>query len=299
LPAEGSVLACEENGCAGSTCKAEFALGDGYSNCQIYQTADAFAKYDFAAEKDSYDVWWNSNEMDEGCRLIVRTPATVDVQNCGYYLTGWHNKGCYKTHLRNSFVLQFCCGSGDCDDAGVADNMAQARVIALQAGTASTSLGSFALEGAGKRDVADGIQMQWAPREPSSPSQLAKRKAQQVNDIAENKIARERTAAISPAQPKERSLSKRSCSTYTEEEHYTERGEQRRVSNDVQCSNGDCAILIQTTVTEGRSISVGASAELFEVIPLSTNIEFSESTSKSITYNSGYSQDGFVSWTPE
>jgi hypothetical protein len=51
LPAEGSVLACEENGCAGSTCKAEFALGDGYSNCQIYQTADAFAKYDFAAEK--------------------------------------------------------------------------------------------------------------------------------------------------------------------------------------------------------------------------------------------------------
>lgn len=239
--------------------------------------------------------------MDEGCRLIVRTPATVDVQNCGYYLTGWHNKGCYKTHLRNSFMLQFCCGSGDCDEAGVADNMAQARVLALQGGTASTSLGSFALSGTGKRDVADGLSMQWAPREPSSPSQLAKRKAQQLSDIEENRIARERTAAMSPAQaqPKQRSLAKRSCSTYTEDEQYTERGEQRRVSNDIQCSDGDCTILIQSSVTEGRSISVGASVELFEVISLSTNIEFSESTTRSITYNFGYSQDGFVSWSPQ
>lgn len=298
LPAEGKVLACEENGCAGSTCPSEFGLGDGYPNCLIYQSAEVFAGHNFEGKKDGYDVWWNSNEMDEGCRLIVRTPATTDVQNCGYYLTGWHDKGCYKTHLRSSFNLQFCCGSGDCDKAGVANNIAHARVLALQGGTASTSLGSFALNGTGKRDVADGISMQWAPREPSSPSQLAKRKSQQLNDVAENKIARERTAAMSPAQPKERSLAKRTCSTYTEDEQYTAPGEQRRVSDNVQCADGSCTTQISASVTEGSSISVGASAELYEVISISTSIEFSESSTRSITYSFDYDQDGFVSWIP-
>lgn len=168
FPAEGNVLACTENFCAGSSCGPEFELGSGYPECIIYQSNEVFGGYGFAAENDGYDVWWNSNEMDEGCRLIVRTPATVEVQNCGYYLTGWHNKRCYKTHIRNSFMLQFCCGNGDCDGAEPATTMAQARVAALRGGTSATSLGIFTtLNGPGKRDLADGVSMEWAPRQPS------------------------------------------------------------------------------------------------------------------------------------
>jgi hypothetical protein len=301
LPGKGNILACEKNGCAGSTCGPEFELGDGYPNCVIYQSRDVFAGYEFEAEIDGYDVWWNSNEMDEGCRVIVRTPATVDVQNCGYYLTGWHDKGCYKTHLRNSFVLQFCCGSGDCDAAEPSTTMAQARVVALQGGTSSTSLGAFAaLNGTGKRDIGEGITMEWAPREPSSPSQLAKRKLKQLSDLAENEIARERTAAMSPKSPTKRSLAKRSCSSYTEDEQFTERGEQRRVSQNQQCAGDDtCTVVIQTSVTEGSSISAGASAELFEVISVSTNIEFSEETTRTIARQLSYQGDGYATWSPQ
>lgn len=290
LPGEGNVLACGENGCAGHTCGPEFGLGTGYPNCVIYESGEVFAGYGFEADVDGYDVWWNSNEMDEGCRVIVRTPATVDVQNCGFYLTGWHNKGCYKTHLRNSFMLQFCCGTGDCDAAEPSVSTAQARVRALQGRTASTSLGSFAsLKGTGKRDLGEGITMEWAPREPSSPSQLAKRKLQYENGLAENEIARERTANMSPKSPPRRSLAKRSCSSYTEIEQYTERGEQRRVSDNQQCAGDDiCTVIIQTSVTEGSSMSAGASATLFEVVSLETSIEFSESTTSSISRSLSY-----------
>jgi hypothetical protein len=298
LPGEGNILACGKNGCAGSTCGPEFELGDGYPSCVIYQSSEVFAGYDFEADVDGYDIWWNSNEMDEGCRVIVRTPATVDVQNCGYYLTGWHDKGCYKTHIRSSFMLQFCCGDGDCDAAEPASTMAQARVVALQGGTSSTSLGVFsALNGTGTRDLGAGITMEWAPREPSSSSQLAKRKLQQSSDLAENQIARERTAAMSPTR---RSLAKRTCSSYTEDEQYTERGEQRRVSQDQQCTPDDtCTVVIETSVTEGRSISAGASVDLFEVISVSTNIEFSEEATRTISRQLSYQGDGYVTWSPK
>jgi len=46
-------------------------------------------------------------------------------------------------------------------------------------------------------------------------------------------------------------------------------------------------------------MSAGASATLFEVVSLETSIEFSESTTSSISRSLSYQGDGYATWSPE
>lgn len=304
-PPEGYIQSCTTQAC--DNCLAELSVGSGFPECRVYESSEWLTGLE-REDGDGYDVWWNSGGADEGCQTIIRTPASVDVQNCGYFLTSWNQPGCYKTRIQQTFMIQFCCGTGDCGEATPQNSMANVRVAALQGETSSTSLVFDDLQGAnntGSRELGDGMTLHWAKRTPSSPSLLAKRKQDEARDTAANRRAREHSHRSELPPPfsdnvDRRGLSRRSCGAYEETRRYTQRGEQKNTGNYVQCPDGksDCSKTVETSVTVGRSISAGASVELFEVISLSTEITFSEEYTSSVTDQITYDGDGYITFSP-
>jgi hypothetical protein len=49
------------------------------------------------------------------------SPVNADVSgaNCGDIVVGAKQAGCYPSLIQDTFMIQFCCGSGDCGAAGV------------------------------------------------------------------------------------------------------------------------------------------------------------------------------------
>ena len=49
------------------------------------------------------------------------SPVGQDVAgtNCGNIVLSTKHAGCLYAHLKETFMVQFCCGSGDCAGAGV------------------------------------------------------------------------------------------------------------------------------------------------------------------------------------
>jgi len=72
-------------------------------------------------DKFSGDVWWNIGEPNPGCMVIIMSPVGQDVAgtNCGNVILAEKHAGCFYTHLSETFMTQYCCGSGDCAQAGV------------------------------------------------------------------------------------------------------------------------------------------------------------------------------------
>lgn len=178
-------------------------------------------------------------------------------------------------------MLQYCCGTGNCDEASPVSTAAEARTMSLQGFTAIASLQfdnmtSFAQPSkrSGKRSFDDiGVEVHWEDaRVPMASSQLAKYTKRQGD----------------------------SCS-YAQTQKYTKGGPQQRVSTTQNCNTeGGCSIAIDTTVTSGRTVSVNAGFNLFEIISLGTDIQFTEEMSRSLTNT--FTQDvgtrGYVSFIP-
>ena len=54
-----------------------------------------------------------SDYHNVACCQVVRG------KNCCNVILAAKNAGCYYTHLTDTFMVQYCCGSGDCAGAGV------------------------------------------------------------------------------------------------------------------------------------------------------------------------------------
>lgn len=66
-------------------------------------------------------MWWDIGKPDPGCQIIVMSPVGQDVagSNCGNIVLAAKDAGCLYAHLEDTFMVQYCCGSGDCSKAGV------------------------------------------------------------------------------------------------------------------------------------------------------------------------------------
>lgn len=183
-------------------------------------------------------------------------------------------------------MLQYCCGTEDCDAASPASSVAEAHSRQVQGLSSIVSLkvdNMTADEPVGKRDF-DGVEISWSKRSPSSMSQ-------QARDAA----AKDETAVEAPK------VEKRDCKKYTENNRYTKGGEQIKVSPTQNCnSNAGCRIDIQNSVTTGYSVSVSVGFNILEIITAETSIEFHEEQSHSITnsYTQASGTRGYVSFIP-
>lgn len=57
-------------------------------------------------------------QQDQGCRLIVRSPADTSETGCGKIIAAFQQPACATVNLEKTFMVQKCCGD-ECKDAGV------------------------------------------------------------------------------------------------------------------------------------------------------------------------------------
>lgn len=109
---------CKESGC--SDCPLTVGPGNGWPTCVYYDTQQ-FADAGYPVEDNGQmTVFFDIPDLDAGCRYFVRTPVVQGTDtNCGGNVLIAQGATCAPVRVDNTFILSFCCGTGDCSAAGV------------------------------------------------------------------------------------------------------------------------------------------------------------------------------------
>ncbi|KAL8727006.1 MAG: hypothetical protein Q9181_005863 [Wetmoreana brouardii] len=91
----------------------------GYPTCKVYNTEDVLSVSEFeASEGGGTKVFLDIFEPDIGCSVVVRSPASTDIVGCGFVVGSFKNAACQAVSLKETFIVQHCCGSADCEKVG-------------------------------------------------------------------------------------------------------------------------------------------------------------------------------------
>lgn len=274
-PSDGFIGACRGQGCG--DCAVVTDSSEGFPNCLIYDSAATLGQDYATADGKGYDVWWNSGTPNPSCKIVVRTPASTDIPQCGYFLTAWDQAGCYFTSIQRSFMLQYCCGQGDCDAAAPAASIAEAHTQALQGNTTVVSLkfDNLAARGESGSHNIEGIgEVTW------KRSDHATARRSEVPNLL-------------PRQS--------DCKFIPTSDRITEGGRQVKATQTQICNSpGGCSQTITVTVTEGQSINPMLTGNFFMIISAAVGYTFTESKSFAVgtTYTQEQGTTGYLSFIP-
>lgn len=284
-PTNGNILACKAEGC--DDCPLSFPVTTGHPACEVLASADILGT-DFVSNNtggNGYDVWWDSGPPQDTCQLVVRTPASTDLPACGYYLTSWSQEGCYYTSVMETFMLQFCCGTGDCDAASPAATIEEARAQALVGKTAYVNIGGGSV---GKRDsgkeTIEGVgEVSW------KRSDYAYSKREEISKPVE------------VTSPKLDRRADGDCIFHPTSDLVTEGGQQVKASDTNVCNTqGGCAIAASVAITTGETISPMLTGTFFGAIAAAVGYSFTTSTTYMVTntYTQTQGTTGYLSYIP-
>ncbi|KAI1263633.1 hypothetical protein F5Y18DRAFT_393599 [Xylariaceae sp. FL1019] len=109
---------CNDNKCGDCPIQVTDA-GTGFPNCVVYSTESVFGNQPDipGSESGGFSPFFNIAQPDPTCKILVRSPATTDDLNCGQLQGIFEHSTCETIPLKTSFMVQFCCGKDDCDDA--------------------------------------------------------------------------------------------------------------------------------------------------------------------------------------
>ncbi|KAI0470803.1 hypothetical protein GGR56DRAFT_657719 [Xylariaceae sp. FL0804] len=118
--ASGPFEFCTDNECGNCPVQVTDA-GTGYPNCVVYSTEDVFGQQTTfqGSPSGGYAPFINVPQPAEGCQVIIRSPASTTIEGCGFPQGAYANAVCSTLDLDTTFMVQFCCGTGDCKAAGV------------------------------------------------------------------------------------------------------------------------------------------------------------------------------------
>ncbi len=88
-----------------------------------YHHHHAVQKLIFDPFRRGTKVFLDIFEPDKGCAVIVRSPASTDELGCGFNVGTFRNPTCAGIVLQETFMIQHCCGSSECEDAGAGAKM--------------------------------------------------------------------------------------------------------------------------------------------------------------------------------
>ncbi|KAL8960932.1 MAG: hypothetical protein Q9193_002448, partial [Seirophora villosa] len=118
---------CKEGTCSDDDngCPAQITTsGAGYPACAVYDTGDVLDVGEFeAAEGGGTQVFLDIHEPEKGCAYIVKTPASTEEEACGVTVGTFRNAVCTSIAFKETFMVQHCCGSGTCEEAGAGAKM--------------------------------------------------------------------------------------------------------------------------------------------------------------------------------
>ncbi|KAL8649402.1 MAG: hypothetical protein Q9210_004419 [Variospora velana] len=117
---------CKEGTCSDDEdgCPIKVATAGGvFPQCKLYTTEDVLVGDFEAAEGGGTEAFLNVGDPDPGCAYIVRSPASTEMPGCGDVVGAFRNPTCTKLALKKTFMLQHCCGSDQCEEAGIGAKM--------------------------------------------------------------------------------------------------------------------------------------------------------------------------------
>ncbi|KAL8811846.1 MAG: hypothetical protein Q9223_007442 [Gallowayella weberi] len=171
---------CKEGTCddKDNGCPAQITTsGDGFPACKVYDVETVLNVGEFeSADGGGTSVFMDIFEPDDGCSVIVKSPASTDEEGCGFIVGNFKNAVCAKINLRKTFMIQHCCGSKDCQAATGSAKM-------IRSIESRRSLGARAVEIKGKDGkIIEPVQTGYAPQKKRSiavdtaPKTLVRRK---------------------------------------------------------------------------------------------------------------------------
>ncbi|KAK8062317.1 hypothetical protein PG997_014414 [Apiospora hydei] len=115
---------CKDDKC--SDCPSGLASsGPGWPECVVYDSNVVFGGQGFdedVAGKLRYRVYGDFKEPCGGAsgNFMIRSPASISAVGCGNLVYSTQKAQCSGSiTLEDTFMVQFCCGAGDCDAAHV------------------------------------------------------------------------------------------------------------------------------------------------------------------------------------
>ncbi|KAI7524303.1 hypothetical protein KC331_g18178, partial [Hortaea werneckii] len=117
--AEDPFTFCTEPSCSDCPISVTSA-GTGYPACVVYNTDDIFTSGSGWPTSDGggWAPYIDIPEQDPNCQVIVKSPADTSLEGCGYMVANFAQPACATLDLDTTFMVQFCCGTGDCSAAG-------------------------------------------------------------------------------------------------------------------------------------------------------------------------------------
>ncbi|KAI8260163.1 hypothetical protein K4K53_002436 [Colletotrichum sp. SAR 10_77] len=280
LPAAFAALAtaqdvswCKSEGC--NDCPSSIASsGPGYPECVIYDTNTVFGGQGFkeGTGKVKYLVWGDFIDPCGGQpgSYMVRSPASLTTTGCGDLIYHTENAECSsQLRMEDTFMVQFCCGSGDCEAAGV-------------------PWGRRDTEG---RSVGSGLQGGY----------LKFANGTVIEPLAVGSPPKDNTLKATESRNQARCTGFKSKSYQANGEPYLTTFDTQIVSGSVPAEETDRTITITYDQSVSRTTSFSASlGDPFGVVSVSVGFEFSDSESKGfqteLTVYAG--ETGRVGFTP-
>ncbi|KAH6626515.1 hypothetical protein B0J18DRAFT_425017 [Chaetomium sp. MPI-SDFR-AT-0129] len=114
----GTYKMCKDNTC--NDCPVGITnAGTGYPDCVTYDTESVLFNQGFSGTPGGgWQTYIDIPKLDYQCRIIIKSPANTDIAGCGYMIASFSQPTCAVLNLEKTFMVQFCCGSGDCNAAG-------------------------------------------------------------------------------------------------------------------------------------------------------------------------------------
>ncbi|KAK7921666.1 hypothetical protein PG985_009688 [Apiospora marii] len=115
---------CKDEKCA--DCPSGLASsGPGYPECVVYDSNTVFGGQGFNEDTVGDIKFKVFGDFKAPCggqpgNYMIRSPASLDIEGCGNLIFSTTKAQCSaQMGLQDTFMIQFCCGSGDCDKAHV------------------------------------------------------------------------------------------------------------------------------------------------------------------------------------
>ncbi|KAK4501093.1 hypothetical protein PRZ48_006899 [Zasmidium cellare] len=246
--------------------------GTGYPECVIYNSENVFGNQGFSgSEGGGTEAYLDIPDPGEGCYIIVKSPADTTMEGCGVPIGVYGHATCSALDLKSNFMVQFCCGSGDCTAAGATKRSAKFRTSDL---TTAGGIISLKLGGPNGTDI--------EPVQTGLPPEL---RVESESGKRDSLITRDAACTAGSWVPDSGMVE------YTEPASNTE-----IVSQDV---TGGSSVQITTTRSESfsQTLMAGLSFADIVMIGVSFTLEESESESKAYTFNVPDGESGDVGWT--